>query len=742
MTLAPPYPPPPRHAPADLGRRVGPSVGVRVGGIIAHLAGVMLYVAPPAAAAVGSAAFLLTDEPSTIVRVLGFSVCTGLAFLSLKSLLPRRLPVPPGMVAVPAAEQPTAYAFVERVAADLGVRGPRRLLVGSGTELGLGGWRSLLDLVRPPRWELHVGLWLWHAVTLSEFQALVARTLAPQAGGRTEQFRSTVRMLLQAMSDGLDLIDEAARSRSAFAGVARLVTAVHRTVFWPVRLFGRLMLRTDPGRQDARADDLAAVRLAGSDALVFAILRADVAAASLVMIDQRLARAGDAGVWTSDLYDHGPDAIRALREAHNDFTLGERPVLRGLTAGKHLDVFGPGSAYLSRMWAGSPPPDEREQEAKREFVVAERDERPAVELLADAARLGERLTAIRYSRVLRTNSDFMPLTPMTVRRWLAMPATGPFPPKYAGSYDGGRAIEPGMFLERQDALGADEWDDGRLLAMAATLYTHAAERAATWQRARRELERLQHQTIYRPTGRKRARVEDLEDDVRKASRWFAALDRWVYVIHIHMAARLPDLALHDALLARYESVLRFQGLAADARRYRNRIAAFVDRLPESGGPVSYRLGREAGREFAASRNDLGLLIAEAGDIDDPLLKAWTGPVRLDVFLYSHADRPPGRARGDAVYGRQLLDAWEEINTKARWLHRLGVGTLLELHEQIERAFTALGPAAALEQASTPAPVPPPIPEVIPDAELVDEDPVSGRPGHGADRWYDDWPGSA
>lgn len=741
MTLAPPYPPHPRHAPTDLCRRVGPSVAVRCGGIIAHLAGVMLYVAAPAAAVVGSVRFLVADETSTIVRVLGFSVCTGLAFLSMKSLLPRHLPLPAGLVPVSPADQPTASAFIERVAADLGVRGPRRLLVGSGTELGLGGWRSLLDLVRPPRWELHVGLWLWHAVTLSEFQALVARTLAPLAGGRAEQFRSTVRILLRALTDGRDPVDEAARSRSAFAGLAGLVAAVHRAVFWPVRFIGRLMLRIDRFHDDARADDLAAVRLAGSDALVLAILRADVAAASLAVIDQRLARAAGDGVWTSDLYDHGPDAVRAFREVHNDFTVGERPMLRGPTAGKHLDVFPPGSAYLSQMWAGFPPPDEREQDAKREFVAAERDERPAAELLVDVGRLGERLTTVRYTRVLRTDGNFTPVPPMTVRRWLAVPATSPFPPKYAGSYDAGRAIEPGTVLERQDALGADDWDPGRLLGMAATLHSHAGERAATWQRARRELERLQHKTLYQPTGRKRARVEDLEDDVRKAARWFAALDRWAYVIHVHMAARLPDLTLHDALLARYDSVLRFQELAADARRYRNRVAAFADRLPESGGPVSYGLGRDAGREFAASRKDLGLLLAEASDIDDPLLKEWTGPIRLDVFLYSHADRPPGRARGDGVYGRRLLDAWEEITAKSRWLHRLGVGTLLELHEQIERAFAAQTPAAVVGQSTVSAPVPPPTPEAIPDAELVDEDPISDRPGHASDRWYDDWPGS-
>ena len=142
------------------------------------------------------------------------------------------------------------------------------------------------------------------------------------------------------------------------------------------------------------------------------------------------------------------------------------PVLRGPTAGKHTEVFDPGQRYLSKLWAGFPPPDEREQDAKREFVAAERDDRPARELLDDPARLRERLTALRYVEVLETDDDYLPVPPATVRRWLATATDAPFPAKYAGCYDGGRKVEPGTALEVQDALAAEPWDDVRLLSTA------------------------------------------------------------------------------------------------------------------------------------------------------------------------------------------------------------------------------------------------------------------------------------
>lgn len=729
----PPYPPPPRHAPTALGRRLeAPSV-LRAVGIVGHLAGVLLYAAAPVATAAAALAFLVGEETPLIVRITGFIVCTVLAFVDLKSLLPRRLPLPPAVIPVPPEDEPTSYGFVGRVADDLQVPAPRRLFIGSGTELRLGGRRSLLDLVWAPRWELQVGLWLCHAVNLSELQALVARTLAPTAGGRMERFRSTVRTLLETLTDGVDRLDEAAaHSDSVLAGLARIVRGAHRGLTFPIRLVARLLLRIDPARDDSRSDDLAAVRIAGSDALVFAVLRADFAAATLREADELLGRAAAAGLWTADLYDHLSDGTRAVREAHNDFMLGQRPVLRGPTAGKHAEVFEPGRRYLSKMWDGFPPPDEREQDAKREFVSAERDDRPAAELLDHPAHLRERLTGLRYAEVLETDDDFLPVPPGTVRRWLVMRADTPFPTKYSGCYDGGRILDPGTPAERLVALASDPWDDAHLIAAASSLYARAAERANTWRTARATLDRLLQKTLYHPVSRQRARAEDLEDDVRKAGRWLAALDRWAYVIHVHMAARLPDLGRHEALLARYESVLRFQSFAADARRLHNRVAAYADRLSETVGHTPYRLARDGAHEFAAARKDFESLLAEAATIQDPLLREWTGDVRLNDFLYSHADRPPPRARGTAGYGRRLLDAWEEVEVKALWLHRLGVGTLLELHEQIEREFAAQVPAAARSTEAGTPPVPPLLPgmddapplDLEPaDAEFVEDGPV-------------------
>jgi hypothetical protein len=190
--------------------------------------------------------------------------------------------------------------------------------------------------------------------------------------------------------------------------------------------------------------------------------------------------------------------------------------------------------------------------------------------------------------------------------------------------------------------------------------------------------------------------------------------------------------VRQLLLERYDSVLRFQSIAADSGKYRKRVTAFVEKLEEYSGHTPYQLGRDSAREFAASRKDLGALLSEAAVLKDPLLAEWTAEVPLDEFLFSHDERPPPRARGTLGYGRRLLRAWAEIEEKARWLHRLGVGMLLELHERIEREFTAQVPASVVEAVAAagssfpvvPPPLPGPIELEVDQPNFVDEPPSS------------------
>ena len=193
---------------------------------------------------------------------------------------------------------------------------PRRLWIGSGTELRLRGRRSNLDLVRFGRYDIEIGLWLWLNLTLSEFQAILTRTIAPLSRGRFEQLRLAARSVLEGLVAGNDFLDEMAATNLPLSALARLIHKAHKFAAFPLRVAGRALLRNGTVDSDSLLDDLAAVRITGSDALVHAILRADFAAAALEHADRRLERAARNGIYTSDLYAHITEGVTALRKAH------------------------------------------------------------------------------------------------------------------------------------------------------------------------------------------------------------------------------------------------------------------------------------------------------------------------------------------------------------------------------------------------------------------------------------------
>src|SRR5262245_12555926 len=332
-----PYLPSPRPPAPDLGRRPGGSPHGRALGFVQHLAGILLFIAVPAAFAWGAMHFLLEDEWPGYLRAAGFIVLMPIALVYLKSLLPRRLPVPPAVIRVKPDSEPTPYAFLARVAQDVGAPSPRRLWIGSGTELRIRGRRSILDLIRFGRYDIEVGLWLWHNLTLSEFQAILTRTMAPLSRGRFEQLRLAARSILEALVSGDDFLDEMAETDLPLSALARLAHKAHKVAVLPIRLAGRALLPSGTIDADSLLDDLAAVRITGSDALVHAVLRADFAAAALEHADRHLNRGAKDGIYTQDTHAHIAEAVTALQEAHNDFTLGETPTLRGPHAGKYAD---------------------------------------------------------------------------------------------------------------------------------------------------------------------------------------------------------------------------------------------------------------------------------------------------------------------------------------------------------------------------------------------------------------------
>src|SRR5262249_41240517 len=99
--------------------------------------------------------------------------------------------------------------------------------------------------------------------------------------------------------------------------------------------------------------DLVAVTVTGSDALVHALARIEIADQTLEHSMRDLVAAGDHELFTRDLFAHQTRALDYLRQAKHDPKFGELPALPDDPTQTN-QLFKPGDTGVPLMWATHP----------------------------------------------------------------------------------------------------------------------------------------------------------------------------------------------------------------------------------------------------------------------------------------------------------------------------------------------------------------------------------------------------
>ena len=301
------------------------------------------------------------------------------------------------------------------------------------------------------------------------------------------------------------------------------------------------------------------------------------------------------------------------------------------------------------VWHGCPPPDVRGQDSKarlRRAPSATTGRRPSGSRnRADFANADALRYAAGLERATETSADAYRGGPAVVEE---SRRTG-VPDQYAGCYDPTGSSSRGR---RPSASGPDDgtWDDARFRSTAAGLYASPASGPGV------VLPGGPYKLMRRTRYRRRpgpGMADDLEDDVRKAGRGWRRLDRGC-TSFTSTWPRLTDLDPARRPLARYESVLRFQPLVADARETRGRLDPTSAGWKSSPGPPSYRLVRDA--KGSSTRRGRTLHAVPERSRPRPQPAPGRGsPVRVpsDGFLYAR-DTDDARSRTDPGRRRRRL----------------------------------------------------------------------------------------
>lgn len=298
-----------------------------------------------------------------------------------------------------AAEQPRLFAFLHRLADEAKAPRPHRVFISAQVNAAVFYDLSLLNLVLPSRKNLVIGLGLINVLNLSEFKAVLAHEFGhfAQRSMAVGRWVYTAQQVMDALIVRRDRFDRMLRQLSNTDLRLAWVGWGLRLMVWSIRslletLFQGVMLAQRAlSREMELQADLVAVSLTGSDALVHALYRIQAA-------DEAWERALDfanhlfhQGRLVSDIYPVQTRILEHLERVRADPHFASPPQVPAMDAARHR-VFRSELAQAPRMWRTHPHNHEREENAKRTYVPAPLDARPAWTVFDRQTELCQRVT--------------------------------------------------------------------------------------------------------------------------------------------------------------------------------------------------------------------------------------------------------------------------------------------------------------------------------------------------------------
>ncbi len=640
-----------------------------------------------------------------VIRIILIPVSLLVFFVMFKGLLTMGGGTDDDYVEIKEKDNPKLYDFIDQLCQEIGSPFPEHIYAVPDVTAAMASRISFLNLFMAPKRDLHIGLGLVNCVNLSEFKAIMAHELGhcAQSGFLNSYSIIVLNVILGIVQqrDWLDRMLEQGKNDKRSDGHVFFAIAYYIVVGIRMGLYGifrgMVFLYTNIRRQREFNADLCGVRVAGSDAIVHGLKRTEFGQEALMQAWRDLQTAAEHRMYSADLYYHQVKAAEYLRKIRKDPTLGKPPELKGPLDGKKIQVFDPDDDSQAPMWAYHPPLFDREENAKQIFVPAPLDERSPWVLFDRAEKLKETVTFRAYRETLRVSRNVELAEPEQVQQFIDDEHVElTYDERYHGVYDD-RAIRPGELSEILKMIDDEPWDDERLIRVEVKLFEGLSKRGEDYREARSERDRLMRDCQYRPAGRTKRIVADLNAELDEHFAWFRSFDRRVCLVYFQMAKRLPDNRLYKDLLSRYRFHLPLLQMHLDLNEQFNEADSYAK--------VFFNIPHEQwGRNFVPelmhvmrkSRKALKNLLKEARELDVPMMKNLTDDQTLDEFLLDQnliAELPEEYVRGDWVLKlmRQMLQVWK----KTHRLHFKSMGNILGLQEQIAKEFKAMQPPAAI-----------------------------------------------
>lgn len=323
-----------------------------------------------------------------------------LAFFMLKALFFIKKGASGGGIELKRHEQPRLFDFLDRIADEAGAPRPHKVFVSARVNAAVYYDLSLLNLLFPSRKNLEIGLGLVNMLNLSELKAVLAHEFGhfAQRSMAVGRWVYTTQQIAAHIVGRRDALDKFLRQLSRFDFRVAWIGWLLSVVIWALRAVVDTVFRLVVIAQRALSRememqaDLVAVSLTGSDAIVSALHRLQLADDAWDRSVNFLRGEVAAGKPPRDVFQLQQAIAERLGSIYNDVAYGDRPQAPS-DGGASFRVFASELAQPPRMWSTHPMNHEREHNAKRNYLPAPGDQRPAWLVFDDAPALRERMTA-------------------------------------------------------------------------------------------------------------------------------------------------------------------------------------------------------------------------------------------------------------------------------------------------------------------------------------------------------------
>ena len=422
--------------------------------------------------------------------------CAGVALFLVKGFFKRNRSEDGPRLEVTAEEQPLLFAFLRKLTHDTGAPYPHRVYLSPDVNAAVFYHESLLSLIVPGRKNLLIGLGLVNRLDLAEFKAVLAHEFGhfAQSSMALGRYVYSANKAIADVVYGRDALDHAVEQLKHIDIRLSVFVWVFAGVLWVLRQGLALLFRTitfantSLSRQMEFNADRVAVSVAGSDAIVHALARLDLASEALGQACGELAQAADHNLYSTDVYYHQTRAAEQIKRAKHDPTLGEVPPLPA-DPEETTRVFDPEDTSVPRMWATHPSNHDREASAKEFYVRSPADPRPAWTLFRDVPAVKEAMTRKMYGggdKKPKRGAEWK--SPEEVQAFIDQEnEASTYDPRYHGLYDD-RYIKAGL---AEDILqDAPDYSPDELAGHAFLYDDELAERMMTHKKRQEEMGRL------------------------------------------------------------------------------------------------------------------------------------------------------------------------------------------------------------------------------------------------------------